>query len=52
LPHVDDVEAYVLKSVGNIFRWRVRSKMTDYCFYWLFGIWGEGKIVEIIFVQV
>jgi hypothetical protein len=21
LPHVDDVEAYVVKAVGNIFRW-------------------------------
>jgi hypothetical protein len=23
LPHVDDVEAHVLKAVGNSFRWRV-----------------------------
>jgi hypothetical protein len=51
LPHVDDVEAKVLKAVGNIVRWRIWEVM-DYCFYRLFGIRGEGKIVEIIFLQV
>jgi hypothetical protein len=30
LPHVD-VEALVLKAAGNIFRWRVWGKVTDYC---------------------
>jgi hypothetical protein len=29
-----------------------QGKVTDYCLYTLFGIWGEGRIVEIIFVQV
>jgi hypothetical protein len=28
------------------------GKVTDYCFDRLFGILGEGKIVEIIFSQV
>jgi hypothetical protein len=27
------------------------GKVTDYCLYRLFGIWGEGKIVEIIFLE-
>jgi hypothetical protein len=27
-------------------------KVTDYCFDRLFGIWGEDKIVDIIFLQV
>jgi hypothetical protein len=35
-----------------IFRWRVWGKVTDYCLYRLYGISGEGKIVEIIFLQV
>jgi hypothetical protein len=26
--------------------------VTDYCLDRLLGIWGEGKIVEIIFVQI
>jgi hypothetical protein len=41
-----------LKTVRNIFRWRVWGKVTDYCPYRLFGISGEGKIVQIIFLQV
>jgi hypothetical protein len=28
------------------------GEVTDYCPYWRFGICGEGKIVEIIFLQV
>jgi hypothetical protein len=28
------------------------GKVTNYCLDRLFGIWGEGKIVEIIFLQV
>jgi hypothetical protein len=28
------------------------GEVTDYCFHRLFGIWGEGKVVEIIFLQV
>jgi hypothetical protein len=38
--------------VGNIIHWRVWGKMTDYCLYRLYGISGEGKIVEIIFLHV
>jgi hypothetical protein len=41
-----------LKDVGNNFRWRVRGEMTDYCLYRLFGIWGEDKIADIIFLEV
>jgi hypothetical protein len=41
-----------LKAVGNIFCWRVLGKMTDYCLDMLFRIWREGKILEIIFLQV
>jgi hypothetical protein len=26
--------------------------VTDYCLDRLFGIWGESKIVEIMFLQV
>jgi hypothetical protein len=52
LPHIEDVEAKVLKPVGNIFHWHVQGKVTDYFLDRLFGIWGEGKIVEIIFLQV
>jgi hypothetical protein len=52
LSHVDDIEAYVLKDVENVFHWRVWAKVTDYCPDRLFGIWGEGKIVETIFLQV
>jgi hypothetical protein len=28
------------------------GKVMDYCLDRFFGIWGEGKIVEIIFLQV
>jgi hypothetical protein len=28
------------------------GKVRDYCLYWLFGIRGEDKTVDIIFVQV
>jgi hypothetical protein len=52
LPHVDDIEASALKAVGNIFRWRVWWKMAYYCFDRLFEIWGEFKIMEILFLQV
>jgi hypothetical protein len=52
LSDVDDVEAYVLKAVGNIFHWYVWGKVTDYCLDGLFGFWGEGKILQIIFLQV
>jgi hypothetical protein len=52
LPHADDIEAYVLKAVGNNFCWRIWGQVRDYCFYKLLEIWGEGKIVEIIFLQV
>jgi hypothetical protein len=31
LLHVDDVEALVLKAVGNSFRWRDWCKMIDCC---------------------
>jgi hypothetical protein len=50
LPHVDDVEAEVLKAIGNIFRWGICGKATDYCLDGLFRILGEGKILEIIFI--
>jgi hypothetical protein len=40
------------KAVGNIFRWRVWGKVMDYCLYRFFGTWREGKVVEIIFLQV
>jgi hypothetical protein len=40
------------KSAGNISHWRVWGKVTDCCLYWIFGIWGDRKIVETIFVQV
>jgi hypothetical protein len=33
----------VLKAAGNIFRWSVWRKVTDYLLYRLFEIWGEGK---------
>jgi hypothetical protein len=36
-----------ISSVGMAGR-----KMTNYCLVRLFGIWGEGKIVDIIFLQV
>jgi hypothetical protein len=36
-------------ALGNIFRWRVWGKVTDHCLERLFGIWGEGKIVKMIF---
>jgi hypothetical protein len=52
LPHVDDVEAKVLKVVGNAFRWCTWGKVTDYCLCRLFRIWREGKILEIILLQV
>jgi hypothetical protein len=31
LPHVDNIQAEVLKAVGNIFCWRVWGKVTDNC---------------------
>jgi hypothetical protein len=40
------------KRILNIFRWRVWRKVTDYCLVRLFGMWGEGKVVEIIFSWV
>jgi hypothetical protein len=40
LPHVDNVKAEILKAVGNIFRWRVWGKVTDYCLYRL-SAFGE-----------
>jgi hypothetical protein len=40
------------KPVGNIFTWRIWGKVMDYCFDRIFRIWGEGKIPEIIFLQV
>jgi hypothetical protein len=40
------------KAVGNIFLWHVCGKVTDYCLDRLFGICGEGKIVNIMFPQV
>jgi hypothetical protein len=49
LPPVDDVEAQVLKAAGNIFCCCVCGKVMDYCLYRFFRIWGEVKIVEIIF---
>jgi hypothetical protein len=49
LPHVDD-GAQVLEAVRNIFYWCDWGKVTDYRLYRLFGIWGEGNIVEIIFL--
>jgi hypothetical protein len=52
LPHVDDVEAYALKSVGNIFCWRVWGKVTTYCLDRLFRIWSKGKVLEIIYVYL
>jgi hypothetical protein len=52
LLHVDAVEAQVLKAAGNIFCCYVWGKVMDYCLYRRFRIWGEGKIVEIIFFQV
>jgi hypothetical protein len=39
LPNVDDVEAYALRAVGNIFWWRVWGKVTDYYLDSLFRIW-------------
>jgi hypothetical protein len=48
LPHFDDVEAYVFRLLE--IRWNMyRGRQTDYSFYRGFGIWGEGKIVEINF---
>jgi hypothetical protein len=32
--------------------WRVWSKVPDYCLDRLFGIWNEGEIVKIVFLQV
>jgi hypothetical protein len=52
LPHIDDIEAEVLRAVGSIFLWCVWGKVTDYCLDRLFGIWGENKIEEIIVLQV
>jgi hypothetical protein len=40
------------RLVGNIFCWCVWGKARDYCRDRLSRIWGEGKIVEIIFLQV
>jgi hypothetical protein len=51
LPHIDDIEDYILKLAGNIFRCRVCGKVTNYCLDRLFGIWAEGKIAEIIFLD-
>jgi hypothetical protein len=52
LPHADDVEAYVLMAVRNIFHWRIWGKVVDYCLNRIFGIWRKGKILEIVFLQV
>jgi hypothetical protein len=41
-----------MEVAGNIFRRRIWVKVTDYCLDRLFGIWGEGKLVEIMFLQV
>jgi hypothetical protein len=51
LSHVDD-KTEIFKVVGNIFCWHVRGKVMDYYLYRLFGIQREGKVVEIIFLQV
>jgi hypothetical protein len=32
-----------------MFPWRLWGKVTDCCLYRLFGFWGEGNVVEIIF---
>jgi hypothetical protein len=39
-------------TVGNIFLWRIRGKVTDYCLDRLFRMCRERKILEIIFLQV
>jgi hypothetical protein len=52
MPHVDDVEAWALKAAGNIFRWRVWVKMTEYCVYRLYGILEDVEIVEISLLQI
>jgi hypothetical protein len=52
LPHIHDVEAKDLKAVGNIFPWHVWGKVMHYYLHRVFGNWGEGKIVKIIFPQV
>jgi hypothetical protein len=48
---VDCLDA-VFKAVGNIFRWLICGEVTDYCIDRVFKIWREGKILEIIFIQV
>jgi hypothetical protein len=49
LTHVDDVESYVFKAVGNIFHWHIRGKVTDYCLDRLFRMCRGGKILELFF---
>jgi hypothetical protein len=51
-PSIDDVEAYVLKTVVIIFLWLVWGEVKDYCLERLFGNLGRSKIVEAIFLQV
>jgi hypothetical protein len=48
---VDCLDA-VFKAAGNIFRWLICGKVTDYCIDRVFRIRREGKILEIIFLQV
>jgi hypothetical protein len=47
--HVDDIEAYVLKAAGNIFRWRVWGKMTDYCLDRVFEFGQKVKEWRLFF---
>jgi hypothetical protein len=53
LAQLDDFEACVLKAAGNIF-WLADKggKMKDYCLERVFGVRGDNKRVEIIFLKV
>jgi hypothetical protein len=53
LLHIDDVETYVLKAAGNMFRRCVWGKVIGLDnLDRLFEIWGGGRIVEIMFLQI